>query len=56
VPTVSTNASLVVIVVVLAITTVASLIKTKNDPSAKAHPGSLRANPHSDEHSSPRPS
>jgi tellurite resistance protein TerC len=49
VPTVSTNASLIVIVVVLAITTVASLVKTRNDPTAKAHPGSLRANPHHQE-------
>lgn len=49
VPTVSTNASLVVIVVVLAITTVASLIKTRQDPTLKAHPGSLRANPHREE-------
>jgi tellurite resistance protein TerC len=28
---------------VLAIVTVASLVKTRNDPTAKAHPGSLRA-------------
>jgi tellurite resistance protein TerC len=43
VPEISTPVSLTVIVVVLAIVTVASLIKTRRDPSAKAHPGSLRA-------------
>jgi tellurite resistance protein TerC len=43
VPEISTPVSLGVIVVVLAIVTVASLIKTRNDPTAKAHPGSLRA-------------
>jgi tellurite resistance protein TerC len=43
VPEISTALSLGVIVVVLAIVTVASLIKTRNDPTAKAHPGSLRA-------------
>ncbi|NEE01467.1 TerC/Alx family metal homeostasis membrane protein [Phytoactinopolyspora halotolerans] len=43
IPEVATELSLVVIVVVLAIVTVASLIKTKRDPEAKAHPGSLRA-------------
>ena len=43
VPEISTAVSLGVIVVVLAIVTVASLIKTRNDPTAKAHPGSLRA-------------
>lgn len=43
VPEVNTYLSLVVILVILVIVTVASLIKTRNDPSAKAHPGSLRA-------------
>ena len=43
VPEISTPVSLGVIVVVLAVVTVASLIKTRNDPTAKAHPGSLRA-------------
>ena len=42
VPEVNTYLSLVVIVVILTITTVASLIKTRHDPSAKAHAGSLR--------------
>jgi tellurite resistance protein TerC len=43
VPEISTGASLVVIAVVLTITTVASLVKTRRDPSARAHAGSLRA-------------
>ncbi|MEJ3655891.1 TerC family protein [Actinomycetes bacterium KLBMP 9759] len=41
VPEISTPVSLGVIIGVLAIVTVASLIKTKGDPSAKAHAGSL---------------
>jgi tellurite resistance protein TerC len=43
VPEVPTMVSLAVIVVVLLVVTVASLVKTRHDPSAKAHPGSLRA-------------
>ncbi|BBX72048.1 TerC family protein [Mycolicibacterium psychrotolerans] len=43
VPKVNTYLSLVVILVILVVVTVASLIKTRKDPSAKAHPGSLRA-------------
>jgi len=43
VPEIPTPVSLTVIVVVLAVVTVASLIKTRRDPTAKAHPGSLRA-------------
>ena len=31
------------ILVVLVVVTVASLIKTRNDPTAKAHAGSIRA-------------
>jgi tellurite resistance protein TerC len=42
VPEVSTPVSLVVIIGVLAVVTVASLVKTRRDPGAKAHPGSLR--------------
>ena len=45
VPEISTGASLIVIVVVLAITTVASLIKVRRDPEARAHAGSLRHHP-----------
>ena len=43
VPKISTPVSLGVIMVVLAVVTVASLAKTRNDPTAKAHPGSLTA-------------
>jgi len=38
IPEISTYVSLVVIVVVLAVVTIASLIKTHRDPTAKAHP------------------
>jgi tellurite resistance protein TerC len=43
VPEIPTPLSLAVIIVVLLVVTVASLVKTRNDPTAKAHPGSLRA-------------
>jgi tellurite resistance protein TerC len=43
VPEIPTPVSLGVIVVVLAVVTVASLAKTRRDPSMKAHAGSLRA-------------
>lgn len=43
VPEISTPLSLGVIVVVLAVVTVASLLKTRRDPSLKAHAGSLHA-------------
>lgn len=43
VPEIPTPLSLLVIVVVLAVVTVASLIKTRRDPSVKAHAGSIRA-------------
>jgi tellurite resistance protein TerC len=43
VPEVGTPVSLGVIIGILVITTVASLIKSSKDPSAKAHAGSLRA-------------
>jgi len=42
-PEISTPVSLVVILVILVITTVASLLKTRREPSLKAHAGSLRA-------------
>ncbi len=45
VPEVPTPVSLGVIVTILVIVTVASLIRTSRDPAAKAHAGSLRANP-----------
>ena len=43
VPEIETTTSLVFIAVVLVITTVASVLKTRREPSAKAHAGSLRA-------------
>ncbi|GAA1863228.1 TerC family protein [Pseudonocardia ailaonensis] len=43
VPEIPTPLSLGVIVGILVIVTVASLVKTRNDPAATAHPGSLRA-------------
>ena len=43
VPEIPTLVSLGVIVVILIVVIVASLIKTRGDPTAKAHPGSLRA-------------
>ncbi len=49
VPEISTTFSLVVIGVVLTITTIASLIKSKRDPTMKAHAGSLRGHPNKDE-------
>ncbi|MFI1990302.1 TerC family protein [Actinoplanes sp. NPDC020271] len=45
VPEVSTPVSLVVIIGILVVTTVASLIKSRRDPSLKAHAGSLRPHP-----------
>lgn len=45
VPEIPTPLSLAVIVVVLAVVTVASLVKTRRDPTVKAHAGSLRAHP-----------
>jgi tellurite resistance protein TerC len=43
VPEIPTPVSLGVIVVVLAVVTVASLVKTRHDPTVTAHAGSLRA-------------
>ena len=48
VPEVPTSLSLGVIITILVVVTVASLIKTRNDPTAKAHAGSLRG--HDTEH------
>jgi tellurite resistance protein TerC len=45
VPEISTSTSLAVIGVVLAVTTVASLVKVRKDPAARAHAGSLRDHP-----------
>jgi tellurite resistance protein TerC len=49
VPEISTALSLVVIVVVLTVTTVASLHKVRKDPDAKAHAGSVRVRSKADE-------
>ncbi|WP_028280091.1 TerC/Alx family metal homeostasis membrane protein [Arthrobacter sp. H5] len=48
VPEISTNISLIVIAVVLTVTTIASLIKVRRDPTARAHAGSLTAEDPSD--------
>ncbi len=42
IPEIATSTSLVVIAVVLVVTTVASLVKVRRDPEARAHAGSLR--------------
>lgn len=42
VPEVATSTSLVVIVVILTVTTLASLLRTRRDPTARAHAGALR--------------
>jgi tellurite resistance protein TerC len=42
VPEISTGASLAVIATVVAVTSIASLIKARRDPTARAHAGSLR--------------
>ncbi|HEU0128770.1 MAG TPA: TerC/Alx family metal homeostasis membrane protein [Pseudonocardiaceae bacterium] len=43
VPEISTPLSLVVIVIVLTVTTVASLLRVRRDPTARAHAGRVRA-------------
>jgi tellurite resistance protein TerC len=45
VPEIATTTSLIAVAVVLLITTVASVIKARRDPTARAHAGSLRARP-----------
>jgi tellurite resistance protein TerC len=42
VPEVATSTSLIVIACILAVTVVASVLKTRSDPAARAHAGSLR--------------
>jgi tellurite resistance protein TerC len=42
IPEISTSLSLIVIAVVLLVTTVASLVKSRRDPTARAHAGTLR--------------
>jgi tellurite resistance protein TerC len=43
IPEIATSTSLIVIVAILAVTIVASLMKSRRDPAARAHAGSLRA-------------
>ena len=43
VPQIQTSLSLVAMVIVLLVTTIASLLKSRRDPEARAHAGSLRA-------------
>jgi tellurite resistance protein TerC len=45
IPEVATGTSLIVILVILAVTITASLLKSRSDPSARAHAGTLR-DPH----------
>ena len=54
VPEISTGVSMAVIAAVLAVTTVASIIRTRRDPRARAHAGSLRGNMGADPHCAPR--
>jgi len=54
VPEIGTPISLAVIIVVLVITTVASLLKVRRNPDAKAHAGSVRAPSRVDERRQPR--
>jgi tellurite resistance protein TerC len=51
VPEISTGLSLAVIGAVLAVTTVASLIKSRRDPAARAHAGAVLGTPHHPDHS-----
>jgi tellurite resistance protein TerC len=53
VPEIPTLLSLGVIAVILAITTVASLVKVRRDPAMRAHAGSVRASRHAPEVTSP---
>jgi len=53
IPEISIGMSLTFIVIVLAITTIASILKTRSDPTAKAHAGSLRGHPRDESGSAP---
>ena len=48
IPEISTATSLAVIVVILTVTTVASIVKARRDPAARAHAGSLRGHSEAD--------
>lgn len=56
VPEITTAVSLIVIAVVLAITTVASLIKSRRDPATRAHAGAVLGTPPRDTPDQQRPS
>jgi len=56
VPEITTGLSLAVIGVVLAVTTVASLIKSRRDPTARAHAGAVIGAPHRTASDKRRPS
>jgi len=43
IPEIATTTSLAVILVVLTVTTIASLLKVRRDPTARAHAGTLRS-------------
>jgi tellurite resistance protein TerC len=51
IPEIATSTSLLVITVVLVITVIASVLKARRDPQARAHPGSLRNTRERDTHS-----
>jgi tellurite resistance protein TerC len=56
VPEISTAVSLIVIAVVLTVTTVASLIKSRRDPAVRAHAGAVLGTPPRAGHGQHRPS
>jgi len=56
VPEISTPVSLVVIAAVLAVTTVASLMKSRREPAARAHAGAVLGAPPQDRHGGQDPS
>jgi tellurite resistance protein TerC len=53
IPEVSIGLSLAVIVSILAVATIASLIKARRDPAARAHAGSLRGHPPAERRAEP---
>jgi tellurite resistance protein TerC len=53
-PEISTGLSLIVIVVVLAVTTIASLLKSRSQPTARAHAGAVRGHRPGEEGREPR--
>jgi tellurite resistance protein TerC len=53
IPEIATSTSLGVIVIVLTITTIASLLKARRDPQARAHAGTLRSHSRDCDHPGP---